>query len=338
MVDQPGAIAMWVSDAITFDYTDATWVTIHKTAGFQTAQDVATYFQNGSNGENVSAHYVVGLDGTIVQCVPESRGAGANCCLNTGHAGFLPTGVNLNTKAISIEHVDPRTDNQTTCPPAQKAASFKLIYDICKRHNIPMRRGDASGGIIGHNQIDPVNRARCPGNYPWDELLAYLKNGGNTVAVPDGWQDKNGVVMAPNGVSVKQGFADFIRKHEWDGKNQPIENEQAADPVEDGFNQDPNSGTRQLFNYSELAWTSKRGVYLVGIGNELKAVRKQRDDAKAQAAKLQAQVTALQSTDVAKLQSQYAAALAQVADLTARVNSKNSALTGIATAAQAASK
>lgn len=178
MVDQPGAIPMWVPTGITFDFTDATWVVIHKTAGFQTAQDCAAYFQSGSGGNNVSAHYVVGLDGTIVQCVPESRGAGANCCLNTGHADFLPTNINLNIKTISIEHIDPRSDNGTTCPPAQKAASFKLIHDICKRHNIPMRRGDASGGVIGHNQIDPINRARCPGNYPWDELLNYLNNGG----------------------------------------------------------------------------------------------------------------------------------------------------------------
>lgn len=182
MVDQPGAIPMWVPNNITFNYTDATWLVIHKTAGFQTAQDCAAYFQSGSGGNNVSAHYVVGLDGTIVQCVPESRGAGANCCPMEGHAPYLPTNINLNVKTISIEHIDPTSDNSTPVSDGQKAASFRLIHDICQRHNIPMRSGDASGGIIGHCDIDPVNRARCPGNYPWQELWSYLAgNGGSSV-------------------------------------------------------------------------------------------------------------------------------------------------------------
>lgn len=180
-VDQPGAISMPVPDRITFSSTDATWLVIHKTAGFRSAQDVAAYFQSGSGGRDASVHYIVGLDGTIVQCVPESRGAGGNCCLAPGHASYLPTGINLNLKTISVEHVDPSIDNSTPVPHAQKVASFRLIHDICKRHNIPMRQGDGSGGIIGHHDIDPVNRARCPGNYPWQEMLASLENGGITM-------------------------------------------------------------------------------------------------------------------------------------------------------------
>jgi len=188
MADEPGVIEMYVPEAITFDSTDATWVVLHKTAGFHTAQECAAYFQAGSDGNNVSAHYVVGLSGTIVQCVPESRGAGANCCLKGNYAPYLPTGVNLNIKTISIEHIDPATDNSTPLTDAQKQASFTLVKHICERHNIPQRSGDADGGIIGHNDIDTINRARCPGNYPRDELFAFLAQGGATAVkhiIPD---------------------------------------------------------------------------------------------------------------------------------------------------------
>lgn len=177
-VDQPGAIPMWVPDSFTFDYTDATFLVLHKTARFETAQECATYFQAGSAGLHVSSHYVVGQDGMIVQCVLESRGAGANCCVEAGHAPFLPdtwgTSNNGNLHTISIEHIDPAEDNSTPVTSAQARASFQLIHDICVRHNIPMRPGDAQGGIIGHMDIAPISRKRCPGNYPWTELWQFL--------------------------------------------------------------------------------------------------------------------------------------------------------------------
>jgi N-acetyl-anhydromuramyl-L-alanine amidase AmpD len=172
-------IQMPVPENITFNSNDCTWVVIHKTAGFSTAQDCANYFISGSGGQNVSSHYIVGLDGVVVQCVPENRGAGGNCCTVGNYASYLPycngTNDNMNLHTISIEHIDPSTDNSTPCTDAQKQASFELIKDICSRHDIPMRAGDGNGGIIGHNDIDPVNRARCPGNYPWQDLFNYLQ-------------------------------------------------------------------------------------------------------------------------------------------------------------------
>src|SRR5260221_2337785 len=181
-VDEPGAIGIFVAENRTFiDQNDHTWIVLHKTASGGSAQNIATFFAN--DPAMASTHYVVGQDGTIVQCVLEKDGAAGNCCLETGHAPYLPLGVNLNVRTVSIEHVDPATDNSTPLTSAQKAASFRLVHDICQRHNIPMRRGDASGGIIGHMDIAPLSRARCPGNYPWDELFTYLANGGQDVSV-----------------------------------------------------------------------------------------------------------------------------------------------------------
>ncbi|GLV53240.1 hypothetical protein KDH_00950 [Dictyobacter sp. S3.2.2.5] len=178
-VDEAGALAIWVPQEITFEYTDAIWLVVHKTAGFHTAQECAAYFGDLSrNTEHVSSHYVVGQDGTIVQCVPEGAGAGANCCTIGNYAPFLPfcngQNNNLNVHTISIEHIDPSIDNSTPLTSAQKAASFSLIKHICQRHSIPMRAGDSNGGIIGHFQIDSINRAHCPGNYPWQALWDYL--------------------------------------------------------------------------------------------------------------------------------------------------------------------
>lgn len=182
-VDEPGAIPMFVDENRVFiDNNNATWVCVHKTAGGTSAQSIANYF--ATTPEMTSVHYVVGQDGTVVQCVLEKDGAAGNCCLEPGHAGYLPND-NLNWWTVSIEHVDPATDNNTPLTDAQKQASFQLIKHICERHNIPMRPGDATGGIIGHMDIAPQSRARCPGNYPWSELWQYLQSGGSDTAVLD---------------------------------------------------------------------------------------------------------------------------------------------------------
>ncbi len=274
MVDQPGAIPMFVPLNITFDSTDATWIVLHKTAGFSTAQQCAAYFAN--NPGKASAHYVVGQDGVIVQCVSEARGAGANCCLESGHATYLPSGVNLNTRTISIEHIDPATDNSTPLTPAQFAASVQLVHDVCVRHNIPMRSGDSSGGIIGHNDIDPINRSRCPGNYDRAALFAALEIKKN-MGAPDGWSDNGSVLKAPNGVEVVLGFRDHILRTVWDKDNMPLEAEYNADPVlihAPGWG----AGQRQMFRDTMLWWTEKAGVIEEPyVGAELDAAYKMID-------------------------------------------------------------
>ena len=83
-IDYPGAIPMWVPSADLFTTNTHQAIVIHKTASGNTPQEVAQYFINASPGPSV--HYVVGLEGTIVQCAPESLGAGGNCCLEIGHA------------------------------------------------------------------------------------------------------------------------------------------------------------------------------------------------------------------------------------------------------------
>lgn len=176
------------------------WLIVHGTAGGTSAQNIATWFADPAS--QVSAHYVVGQDGVVVRCVAENNAAWANGIIS-GPAGTSGDGVhhdswwdssplwggipNPNPVTISIEHVKPHTDNSDSLTAAQRTASFALILDICKRNRIPMRKADGSGGITGHFSMDPVNRSRCPGPYPWDDLWTFLKEGGSTVT-PNKWQ------------------------------------------------------------------------------------------------------------------------------------------------------
>lgn len=186
------------------DYTNAIWtpnnnffpnrdghkpvyIVLHSTAGGSSAQAIAQYFQSTQGTSNpVSSHYVVGPDGVVVQCVKESDGAWAqgfvsgpsgtsgNGVGSGFHDSWWDSGINPNNISISIEHVKSATDNSNQLTPAQQQAGFKLIRDICQRHNIPMRKADASGGITGHYAIDPINRANCPGPFPWNDLFIFL--------------------------------------------------------------------------------------------------------------------------------------------------------------------
>lgn len=267
----PAIIWMPVPDDYIFPAYDGNtpkWIVLHKTAGMQSAQEVAAYFANRQqNPEKNSSHYIIGQDGAIVQCVSEDDGAGANCCLDQG-APFLPQNINLNLLTISIEHVDPALDNSTPLTPAQQQSSFALIAAICQRHNIPISHGDASGGIIGHFEIDSINRARCPGNYPWSQLWAFL--GGEMI--PQGWTDDGATLTAPNGVKVVRGFRDFVIANNWDPMNYPLEPEHAQQPLELS-NPALGNGTQQVFRWSVLEWTPARGVFLAWGGAELLALR-----------------------------------------------------------------
>lgn len=217
MTDYAEALPMYVDRSRVFiDANNPKWIVIHKTAGGQSAQEIANYF--ASTPQMTSTHYVVGQDGTVVQCVREQDGAGGNCCLEQGHAAFLPEGINLNLVTISIEHVDPALDNSTPLTEAQKTASFRLIADICRRHGIPARHGDASGGIIGHFELDPISRAHCPGNYPWNELWAFLEQGGSMLEITatGGYFTDlgNNVWRCPKtGYVVGHGILDFYRRY-----------------------------------------------------------------------------------------------------------------------------
>jgi N-acetyl-anhydromuramyl-L-alanine amidase AmpD len=165
------------------------WIIVHGTAGGSSAQGVAEWFQNPQS--QASTHYVIGQDGTVVQCVAEGDSAwgngivqdGAGCdpayaagipSGDAGHGAWWDNGPNPNYLTISIEHVKASIDNSDQLTSAQQEASFALIADLCDRWNIPRRWADAGGGITGHFSIESTDRSECPGPYPWDALFSSL--------------------------------------------------------------------------------------------------------------------------------------------------------------------
>ncbi len=176
MPDQDGVI--WIPNSNFFSNRNGyepNYIIVHGTAGFASALAVANFFKSTENGDNpVSSHYIVGLEGEVVQCISESDGAWGNGGVTEGHDVWWTTSLNPNLVTISIEHVKLSRDNSDELTDVQKEASFQLVQAICERHAIPLRWADAQGGITGHYSMDPVHRSFCPGPYPWEELFAYL--------------------------------------------------------------------------------------------------------------------------------------------------------------------
>jgi hypothetical protein len=184
----------------------------------------------------------------------------------------LDSAINQNLYTISIEHDKVHDDNSDVLTSVQAQKSFEVVQCICDAYGIPKRGGDASGGVISHADIDPISRARCPGDYPWSELWAYLK-GGTTGTVPTGWKD-DGKILSFGGIPIDSGFRSYILSHPWDAANTPVGPAYGASPVQ-LHRPDLGIGTRQLFKFGLLWWTQKTGVvYETQWGLELDAAYK----------------------------------------------------------------
>jgi hypothetical protein len=279
MPDESGVLWMPNSNAFLYRHGNTPrFIIAHATAGGTSAQAIAEYFKSTEGGSNpVSSHYIIGTDGTIVQTVAEKDGAWANGVITAGgDPWWSPTGINPNDITISIEHCKSSANNSDELTDVQQASSFLLIKHICQRWSIPMHAADASGGITGHFSMDPVNRSRCPGTYPWDALYTYLQQAGGvmTSGTPQGWHDTGTVLKAPNGVPVIKGFRDYILNHPtWDTNNWPLQPEEARNPLEVS-NPSLGAGTQQIFRLGALEWTPARGVFVAWIGQEVIALRK----------------------------------------------------------------
>jgi V8-like Glu-specific endopeptidase/N-acetyl-anhydromuramyl-L-alanine amidase AmpD len=131
-------------------------VVIHITDGGSKINGTIGWFQNPS--AKVSAHYVVGQDGEVVQMVPENDVA--------WHAN------GANGDSIGIEHV---ANTRGLLPTeAEYCASAALVRYLCDKYGLATDHVDASGwgpgvtGIQGHSEADPkTGHRQCP-NAVWD--------------------------------------------------------------------------------------------------------------------------------------------------------------------------
>lgn len=152
------------------------WVVIHTMEWPEednTAENCANMFANPKSG--VSAHYNIDAN-SIVQSVQES---------DTAYAAY-PTG---NAHGIHLEHAGYASQSpaewQDDYSQNMLKRSAALTALICKRHNIPITKLDATQvaahekGICGHLEITNAfheSDHTDPGpNFPWDQYLDMIR-------------------------------------------------------------------------------------------------------------------------------------------------------------------
>ncbi len=102
----------------------------------------------------------------------------------------------------------------------------------------------------------------------------------NITSIPAGWIPTDGSTLtAPNGISVKAGFREYILNpaNKWQADNWPLAPEAGRTPLEES-NPGLGGGTWQPFRKGVLEWTPTRGVFPMWTGQELFFVR-QRESA-----------------------------------------------------------
>jgi hypothetical protein len=101
-----------------------------------TAKGNRNWFETGAGGAHTSAHYIVGLQGEILQCVPENERA-AHAGKSFGKQWDAMAKTN-NSKYLGIEVCHPGTDGMFL--PATYTELVKLTADICQRHGFDPRK------------------------------------------------------------------------------------------------------------------------------------------------------------------------------------------------------
>ena len=135
-----------------FDERRPTLVIIHHTSGDSLEGAVSTLT---SAERKVSAHYLIGREGEIVQLVEEN--ARAWHAGKSWWAGFT----DINSVSLGIE-----LDNNGEEPFAdvQIDALLALLADIRQRYNIP------SANFIGHADVAPSRKDDPSALFPWKRL------------------------------------------------------------------------------------------------------------------------------------------------------------------------
>jgi N-acetyl-anhydromuramyl-L-alanine amidase AmpD len=131
-----------------------TRVVIHITDGGRSINGPISWFQNPA--ARVSAHYIVGQDGEVVQMVRHNDVA--------WHAS------RANGDSIGIEHV---ANSRGLMPTDDEySSSANLVRWLCAQFAIPQDRSH----ILGHNEADPTTKhSGCPtAAWDWDRYMSVV--------------------------------------------------------------------------------------------------------------------------------------------------------------------
>ena len=139
-----------------------------ETPGVRKAEVVARWFLNPASG--VSAHYIVGKEGEVVQCVRE-----ADRAFHAGPSLFRGRS-RVNDFSIGIELVNAQTGSDPFTE-VQMQTLVALVRHLCVRWSIPADR------VVGHHDVTlrpHLKRDPAP-NFPWASFARALW----TVLPPD---------------------------------------------------------------------------------------------------------------------------------------------------------
>lgn len=159
------------TEAIHYDIRRPHYVIIHHTAQNSTAQTIRTFQLEHTK---VSAHYVIGRDGRVVQML--------NDYLRAWHAGRSKWGniTDMNSLSLGIE-----LDNNGKEPfsDAQITALIELLGTLKTKYRIPFTN------FIGHGDIAPSRKDDPSVLFPWKKLaeagFGVWYDEFNLVPVPD---------------------------------------------------------------------------------------------------------------------------------------------------------
>lgn len=121
-------------------------ITIHHCAGVLSIDQISSFFKNGAR--QVSAHYGIGNDGKIVQCVDEKNTA------------WTDGNWNSNCTSVTIETSNNKTGGKWTVGSKALNSLIKLVADIGKRNNLgTLVKGK---NVTWHSMYAST---ACPGDY-----------------------------------------------------------------------------------------------------------------------------------------------------------------------------
>ncbi|MBC2670427.1 N-acetylmuramoyl-L-alanine amidase [Novosphingobium piscinae] len=110
----------------------------------------------------VSAHYLIDEDGTVIQLVDEAERA--------WHAGrsYWRGITDVNSASVGIELVNPGHEfGYRDFPKAQIDALLPLLGDIRRRHQVPR------GNVVGHSDVAPARKQDPGERFPWPILARH---------------------------------------------------------------------------------------------------------------------------------------------------------------------
>lgn len=121
-------------------------ITIHHCAGVMSINSIGNFFANGSR--QVSAHYGIGNDGKIIQCVDEKNTAWTD-------GNWVS-----NCTSVTIETSNNKTGGKWTVSTKALNSLIKLVADIAKRNNLGTLV--AGKNLTWHSMYAAT---ACPGPY-----------------------------------------------------------------------------------------------------------------------------------------------------------------------------